>query len=114
MNPTSMLQSTRPLIPVPHRTQALAARLGLHGRKRTLHGFGGRDIAAGAAALAGFVGPALWARAAGDLRDVAMRRIGRRAERHTARNISIAVGAVAGIALINLGVVAWLASRARR
>jgi hypothetical protein len=113
MNPTSLLQSTRPLIPVPHRTPALAARLGLHGRKRPLPGLGGRDIAAGAAALVGFVGPALWARAAGDLRDVAMRRIGRRAKRHTARNISIAVGAVAGFALINLAIAALLSRRAR-
>jgi hypothetical protein len=55
----------------------------------------------------------MWARLFGDLRDVAALRLGRRAERHTARNISIAVGAVAGVVLINLCVVALLSNRAR-
>ena len=138
MNTTSLLQSTRDLIPVPRRTPpslsvahataqalgwfsvALAAleaaapaqltrRLGLR-KEPLLHRYGGREIAA---AVAGFLGPAMWARIFGDLREVATRRLGRRAERHTARNVSIAVGAVAGFALINLCVAALLSRRAR-
>jgi hypothetical protein len=116
MNPTSLLHSTRAIIiPLPHRspTRQLAARLGLRGKEPLLRRYGGRGIAAGIAAVVGFLGPAMWARLFGDLRDVAALRLGRRAERHTARNISIAVGAVAGVVLINLCVVALLSNRAR-
>ena len=144
MNATSFLQSTRALIPdmrraapssksISHVTaQALALfslllgaievaapsrvaeRLGLHGKERLLRGYGGRDIAAGAAALAGFLGPAMWARVFGELLDLATSRLGRRTDRHTARNISIAVGAIAGIALIDLCIAALLSRRANR
>lgn len=136
MNATSFLQSTRALIPVWRRTSstfsvadataqalgwfsvALAAleaaapaqlttRLGLH-KEPLLRRYGGREIAA---ALAGFLGPAMWTRVFGDLRDVVNLRLGRRAERHTARNISIAVGAVAGIALLDLGIAVLRARR---
>jgi len=112
---TSFLQSTRAFIPVPHRTPTqLAARLGLHGKRRLPRGYRGREIAAGLAALAGFLGSAIWARVFGDWRDRAALRIGRRTDRHTARNISIAIGAVAGITLAGLGIAALLSSRARR
>ena len=143
MNATSFLQSTRALIPdlraappsfsVARTTaQALAwfsivlgalevatprqlsQRLGLSGKEPLLRGYGGREIAAGVAALAGFLGPAMWARVFGDLLDLATLRLGRRSDRHTARNISIAVGAVIGIALIDLCVAAMLSRRADR
>ena len=142
MNATSLLQSTRTLIPdfrrAPHsfsvaRTtaQALAwfsialgalevvmprplRRLVLGGKEPLLRGYGGREIAAGVAALAGLLGPALWARIFGDLRDLATVRFSGRTDRHTARNISIAVGAVVGIALIDLCVAAMLSRRADR
>lgn len=136
MNATSFLQSTRSLIPVGRRTpstfsvadataQALgwfsvalaaleaaapaqmATRLGLR-KEPLLYRYGGREIAA---ALAGFLGPAMWGRVFGELRDVATLRLGRRAERHTARNISIAVGAVAGIALLDFGIALLRARR---
>lgn len=113
MHATSLLHSTRPLIPVPRAPARLARRLGFH-RQPLLHRYGGRDAAAGIAALAAFLAPAMWARALGPRPDPLMlRRLGRR-RRHTARNISIAVGAVAGIALIDLGIAALLARRARR
>ena len=115
MNAPSLLHSTRDIFPMPHRNpmQQLAARLGLRGKESLLSRYGGREIAAILAALAGFLGPAMWARVGGDLRDVATLRLGRRSSRHTARNISIAVGAVAAIALIDLGVAALLSRRAR-
>jgi hypothetical protein len=91
----------------------LAERLGLRSKEPLLHRYGGREIAAGVAALAGFLGPAMWARVFGDLLDLATSRFGRRTDRHLARNISIAVGAVAGIAVIDLCVAALLARRAR-
>jgi hypothetical protein len=86
----------------------MATRLGL--RKEPLLYRYGREIAA---ALAGFLGPAMWGRVFGELRDVATLRLGRRAERHTARNISIAVGAIAGIALLDFGVALLRARRMR-
>ena len=139
MNATSLLHPTRAIIPVARRTrpmfsvahvtaQALAwfslvlgalevaapsqfaRRLGLRHKEPLLRRYGGREIAA---ALAGFLGPAMWARLFGDLLDIAALRFSRRAERHTARNISIAVGAVAGVVLINLCVVALLSNRTR-
>ena len=116
MKANSLLHSTRAIIiPLPHRTptQQLAARLGLRGKEPFLRRYGGRGITAGIAALVGFFGPAMWARRFGDLRDVATLRFVRRTERHTARNISIAVGAVAGVVLINLCVVALLSNRTR-
>jgi hypothetical protein len=143
MNATSILQSTRDLIPLarrapraprlPHATaqglavfsvilgaieliapQRLAAMLGLGGKENWLRAYGGREIAAGAAALAGFVGPAMWARVFGDLVDLATLALGRRTSRTTARNITIALGAVAGIALLDICVAGFLSSRARR
>jgi hypothetical protein len=143
MNATSILQSTRSLIPpfarpVPPSRMAhlvaqalalvsvvlgalevaaparLAGRLGLRGKEPLPRRYGGRELAAGIAALVGFIGPALWARIFGDLRDLASVRFGGRRERHIARNISIAVGAVVGIALIDLCIAAMLARRADR
>jgi hypothetical protein len=143
MNATSLLQSTRTLIPDFRRApqsfsvarttaQALAwfsialgalevmmprpfsRRLVLGGKEPLLRGYGGREIAAGVAALAGLLGLALWARIFGDLRDLATVRFSGRTDRHTARNISIAVGAVVGIALIDLCVAAMLSRRADR
>jgi hypothetical protein len=92
----------------------VAERMGLRGREPLLRRYGGREIAAGVAALAGFLGPAMWARIFGELLDLASARFGRRTDRHLARNISVAVGAVAGIALIDLCVAALLARRADR
>lgn len=143
MNTTSLFRSTRALIPdrrraapsssVAHATaqalawfslalgalevaapRQLAQRLGLRGKEPLLRGYGGREIAAGIAALAGFLGPAMWARVFGDLLDLATLRLGRRTNRHTARNISVAVGVVVGIALIDVCVAALLSRRADR
>lgn len=142
MNTTSLLHSTRILIPVGRRTPPafsvahvvaqtlalfsvligalevvapvrLARQLGLRGKEPLPRTYG-REITAGVAALAGFLGPAMWARIFSELRDVATLPPGRRTNRHTARNISIAVGVVAGIALIDLCVAALLSRRANR
>jgi hypothetical protein len=143
MNATSILHSTRDLIPLRHRTppalritrvtaqglalfsvalgaielampKRLASMLGLAGKEHWLRAYGGREIAAGAAAFAGFVGPAMWARVFGDLVDLATLALGRRTSRETARNITLALGAVAGIALLDVCVAGFLSSRARR
>ncbi len=92
----------------------LAAQLGLDGKERLLRSYGGREIAAGIAALGGFLAPAMWARVFGDLVDLATLAVGRRSNRNTARNITIALGAVAGIALLDICVASLLSSRARR
>ena len=89
----------------------LATRLGFHGKEPLLRRYGGRGIAAGAAALAGFLGPAMWARVSNNLATLS---IGRRKERHTTRNIAIAIAAIGGIVVLDVCIAALLSSRARR
>lgn len=133
MNATSIFQSTRDLIPLPRRAppratlsrmaaqglgwfsillgalevaapRQLATRLGLHGKEPLLRGYS-REIAAGVGALVGFFGPAMWARVLST---------GRRKDRHTSRNIAIAIAALGGIALLEVCVAGLLSNRARR
>ena len=139
MNATSIFHSTRDLIPLARAApranlsrlaaqglgwfsillgalevvapSQLAARLGFHAKEPLLRRYGSRGIAAGAAALVGFLGPAMWARVFGDLATLS---IGRRKERHTTRNIAIAIAAVGGIVLLDVCIAALLSSRARR
>src|SRR5579875_1707488 len=56
----------------------LAQSFGLDGKETIVRAFGGREIAAGIAALAGFAAPAMWARVAVDVLDLAMLAGGRR------------------------------------
>jgi len=82
---------------------ALARQLGLPRRGGLMRGLGAREVATGAAILCcpGAAGP-LWARVGGDVMDLAI--LGRAPihGRRERRNLRLAVGAVAGIAVLDL------------
>ena len=115
MTATSVLHSARSLMPLPR-----AAPPPLSLSRLATKGLGWFSILLGVLQVAASTrlapGPRFRHREPllrGHLRDLASLHIGRRTERHTARNISVAVGAVAGIALINLCVARFLSRRAR-
>jgi hypothetical protein len=97
MNATSILQSTRDLIPLRHRTPP-ASRI----TQVTARGLALFSVALGAVEL---IAPK---------RLAAMLGLGRRTSRATARNITVALGAVAGIALLDICVAGFISSRLRR
>lgn len=89
----------------------LARALGLEGRERLLQAYGGREIGAGLWALSDTPAPAIWSRVAGDLADLATLAGGvRDGDREQRRNAWIALGAVAGITLVDLLTAASLAA----
>lgn len=91
---------------------ALGRRLGLGNRDGLIRAYGAREIAAGIGALSSHPAPAMWARAAGDLVDLATLAVGLKAEGDERRNAGIAVAAVAGITILDLAVAAQLSKEA--
>jgi hypothetical protein len=81
----------------------LARTLGLEGRERLLQAYGGREIGAGIWALSDTPAPAIWARVAGDLVDLATLAAGvRDGDEEQRRNAWIALAAVAGITAVDI------------
>jgi hypothetical protein len=91
---------------------ALGRMLGLGNRNGLIRAYGAREIAAGVGALSSHPMPAMWARAAGDLVDLATLAIGLKAEGDEKRNAAIAIAAVAGITIVDLVVAAQLSKEA--
>lgn len=76
---------------------------GLADKKGLMRTYGVREIAAGVGALQPNPGPAIWARAAGDLIDLATLAQGRKSEDASARrNANMALAAVGAITLIDI------------
>lgn len=83
--------------------QALSRALGMEGRETLLRAYGLREIANGAAILvADDPGPAMWARVAGDGLDIASLIPGLTEDNPKRGNVALALGAVAGITLLDL------------
>jgi hypothetical protein len=83
--------------------QALSRALGMEGRETLLRAYGLREIANGAAILvADDPGPAMWARVAGDGLDIASLIPALREDNPKRGNAALALGAVAGITLLDL------------
>jgi hypothetical protein len=81
----------------------LGKALGLEGKERLLQAYGGREIGAGVWALSDTPAPAIWSRVAGDIVDLATLAAGLRgADDEQRRNNYIALGAVAGITVVDL------------
>ncbi|MBV8687868.1 MAG: hypothetical protein JOZ90_02520 [Alphaproteobacteria bacterium] len=81
----------------------LGRALGLEGKERLLQAYGGREIGAGVWALSDTPAPAIWARVAGDLVDLATLAAGLRgADDEQKRNNLVALAAVGGITLVDL------------
>lgn len=81
----------------------LARALGLEGRERLLQAYGGREIGAGIWALSDTPAPAMWARVAGDLVDLATLAAGvRDGDETQRRNAWIAFALVGGITAVDL------------
>jgi hypothetical protein len=81
----------------------LGKALGLEGKETLLRAYGGREIGAGIWALSDTPAPAIWARVAGDLVDLGTLAYGLQgADDEQRRNNFIALGAVAGITVIDL------------
>jgi hypothetical protein len=81
----------------------LARTLGLEGHERLLQAYGGREVGAGVWALSDTPAPAIWARVAGDLVDIATLAAGLRgADDDQRRNAWIALGAVVGITAVDV------------
>lgn len=81
----------------------LARTLGLEGHERLLRAYGGREVGAGVWALSDTPAPAIWARVAGDLADIATLAAGLRgADETQRRNGWIALGAVVGITAVDI------------
>lgn len=81
----------------------LGRALGLGGKEALLRFYGAREIGAGLGALSAAPAPAIWARFAGDLVDLATIAAGlREADETQRRNAFIALAAVGGITLVDL------------
>lgn len=91
---------------------ALGRRLGLGNRDGLIRAYGVREVAAGIGALSSHPAPAMWARAAGDLVDLATLAAGLKSGREERRNAGIAIAAVAGITVLDVVVAAQLSKEA--
>jgi len=81
----------------------LGKALGLEGKETLLRAYGGREIGAGMWALSDTPAPAIWSRVAGDIVDLATLAYGLQgADDEQRRNNYIALGAVAGITVVDL------------
>ncbi|HEY0625201.1 MAG TPA: hypothetical protein VGD10_00550 [Allosphingosinicella sp.] len=81
----------------------MARALGLEGRENLLRSYGAREITSGIWALSDTPAPAIWSRVAGDMLDLGTLVVGRKdANEEQRRNATIAIAAVAGIALVDL------------
>jgi hypothetical protein len=91
---------------------ALGRMLGLGNKEGLIRAYGAREVAAGIGALSSHPAPAMWARAAGDIVDLATLAVGLKAEGDERRNAAIAIAAVAGITIVDLAVAAQLSREA--
>lgn len=81
----------------------LSKALGLEGRERLLQAYGGREIGAGIWALSDTPAPAIWARVAGDVVDLATLATGiRDGDESQRRNAWIALALVGGITAVDI------------
>jgi hypothetical protein len=76
---------------------AIARALGLSGKENLLRACGAREIASGLGMLQPNPGPALWARAGGDLMDLATLATAKGDQRRAARGAMIAVGLITAL-----------------
>jgi hypothetical protein len=81
---------------------AIGRMLGLEDRQGLIRAYGAREIAAGVGALSIDPAPAIWARAAGDLVDLATLAMGLKAGGEARRNAAVAIAAVAGITVVDV------------
>lgn len=94
---------------------AIGRTFGLEGRKGLLRSYGLREVAAGVGALQPNPAPAIWARAAGDLADLATLAKGRETDDEDARrNANRALAAVAAITLVDIVVAAACTAQTAR
>jgi hypothetical protein len=83
--------------------------VGMHRAAPLLRAYGAREIASGIGALSVNPKPAMWSRVGGDAIDLATLAVGLRRARWTKRrNLTIAIGVVAAVAVVDLIVTAKL------
>jgi hypothetical protein len=95
------------------RPQTFARPLGIKRATPLLRVFGAREIASGIAALSTNPRPAMWSRVGGDALDLGALALALRQRRARKRPLTIALGVVGGIALLDL-VTARLLDRSRK
>lgn len=94
----------------------IAKALGLEGKETLLRAYGGREIAAGIGALSVESELGVWSRVPGDLLDLGTLAFGISGndDEQQRRNAKIAIGAVAGIMLLDILVAATLSRQRSR
>lgn len=83
-------------------TRQLTRALGMEGKENLVRAYGVRELAAGMTSLSVDKTLGLWSRVAGDALDIATLLIAFNDENPKKRNVAIALGAVAGVTLLDI------------